>query len=103
MMGRWIRKFTEKARASTDNVDVVDSVSTLSVSNRAHPENISVSLSVAGDPITACSTCGSGQWWQLPGDPWHCRACEPMSEDAAPRATTLTLPCHAPRFVPGSC
>ncbi len=43
------------------------------------------------DPDGPCSDCGSGQWWQLPGEPWHCRACEP---DVPLTATTLTLPCH---------
>ncbi|HKH21494.1 MAG TPA: hypothetical protein VKB53_11540, partial [Gammaproteobacteria bacterium] len=28
------------------------------------------------EPDTACPGCGSGQWWQLPGGPWHCRACK---------------------------
>jgi hypothetical protein len=43
------------------------------------------------DPTDPCPVCGSGQWWQLPGEPWHCRACEP---DMPLTATTLTL-CHA--------
>jgi len=48
------------------------------------------------DPAGACPACGSGQWWQLPGKPWHCRQCAPMSDDDQRRATTLTLPCHPP-------
>jgi len=45
------------------------------------------------DPDAACPDCGSGQWWQLPGKPWHCRQCEP---NKPLMATTLTLPCHTP-------
>jgi hypothetical protein len=41
------------------------------------------------DPDGPCPACGSGQWWQLPGELWHCRACEP---DIPLAATTLTLP-----------
>jgi hypothetical protein len=48
-------------------------------------------LNDAGDPDGLCDTCGSGQWWQLPGEPCHCRSCEP---DLPLTATTLTLPCH---------
>ncbi len=29
------------------------------------------------DPDGPCPGCGSGQWWQLPAQAWHCRACEP--------------------------
>src|SRR5215208_446681 len=43
------------------------------------------------EPDTACPARGSGQWWQLPGQAWHCRQCEP---DMLLAATTLTLPCH---------
>ncbi len=43
------------------------------------------------DPDGPCPACGSGQWWQLPGEPWHCRICEP---DVPLTATTLTLPYH---------
>jgi hypothetical protein len=43
------------------------------------------------DPAGPCPGCGLGHWWQLPGEPWHCRACEP---DMSLTATTLTLPCH---------
>lgn len=47
------------------------------------------------DPDGPCPACNSGQWWQLPGEPWHCRHCEPMSGEDNRRATTLTspLPC----------
>ena len=45
------------------------------------------------EPAGPCPACGSGQWWQLPGEPWHCRHCQ----SAMPAtATTLTLPCHQP-------
>jgi hypothetical protein len=43
------------------------------------------------DPAGPCPNCGSDQWWQLPGEPWHCRACVP---NMPLRATTLTLPFH---------
>ncbi len=43
------------------------------------------------DPAGLCPKCGSGQYWQLPGGLWHCRACTPMSEADNRRATTLTL------------
>jgi hypothetical protein len=44
------------------------------------------------DPDTTCPACGSGQYWQLPGEPWHCWQCEP---DMPLTAKTLTLPCNA--------
>jgi hypothetical protein len=50
-----------------------------------------LSAEVITDPAGPCPHCGSGQWWQLPGEPWHCRACKP---DMPLGATTLTLPCH---------
>ncbi len=46
------------------------------------------------DPTGPCPDCGSGQSWQTPGEPWHCRACQP---DMPLTATTLTLPCHKER------
>ncbi len=51
---------------------------------------VSIPKTIA-DPAWPCPDCGSGQWWQLPGQAWHCRACEP---DMPLTATTLTLPCH---------
>jgi hypothetical protein len=44
--------------------------------------------------IGPCPSCGCAQWWQLPGHPWHCRHCEPLSGDTSRGATTLTLSCH---------
>lgn len=49
------------------------------------------------DPTVPCPICDSGQWWQLPGQPWHCRECRPLSDAENRRATTLTLPCHEVR------
>ncbi len=49
------------------------------------------------EPDAPCPACGSGQWWQLPGQPWHCRACE---ADMPLEATSLTLPCHKPQARP---
>src|SRR5215217_1160140 len=49
------------------------------------------------EPDTACLARGSGQWWQLPGQAWHCRQCEP---DMPLAATTLTLPCHKEQAPP---
>jgi hypothetical protein len=46
------------------------------------------------DPAGPCPACGAGQFWQLPGEPWHCRHCEP---DMPLTATSLTLACHKPR------
>jgi hypothetical protein len=43
------------------------------------------------DPTKPCPTCGSGQYWQLPNEPWHCWRCEPNKPLTA---TTLTLTCH---------
>jgi hypothetical protein len=43
------------------------------------------------EPDGACPVCGSGQWWQLPGELWHCWHCE---LDMPLMATTLALPCH---------
>src|SRR5215217_3476161 len=51
------------------------------------------------DRGSLCPTCGGGQWWQLPGEPWHCRTCEP---DMPLTATTLTLPCHKEQTPVGS-
>ncbi len=48
-------------------------------------------LTETDDPAGLCAGCTSVQWWQLPGQAWHCRACEP---DIPSTATTLTLPCH---------
>jgi hypothetical protein len=48
----------------------------------------------SADPNAPSPDCGSGQWWQLPGQAWHCRICEP---DMPLTATTLTLPCHKER------
>jgi hypothetical protein len=90
-MGKWIKKFSERAQVNTDSADTLSTTSTLSVPNRAHSENISVSLNEAGDPDSPCPACGSGQWWRLPGEPWRCRACEPRMPL---EATTLTLACH---------
>lgn len=42
------------------------------------------------DPNGACSTCGGWQWWQTPGDPWHCRSCRTMTDAENAKATTLT-------------
>jgi hypothetical protein len=41
------------------------------------PASGAMSLNDAGDPAGPCDTCGSGQWWQLPGQAWHCRVCTP--------------------------
>ncbi len=57
------------------------------------PVSGAIVLSDAGDPAGPCPACGSGQWWQLPGQAWHCRVCEP---DMPLTATTLTL-CPATR------
>lgn len=40
------------------------------------------------DPSGPCPYCGSGQWWQVSGQLWRCRACEPHMPLSA---TTLTL------------
>ena len=49
------------------------------------------------DPDGPCPACGSGQWWQLPGQAWHCRVCEP---DMPLTSTTLTPPCHKEQIPP---
>jgi hypothetical protein len=46
---------------------------------------------IINDPAGPCPACGCGQWWQLLGEPWHCRVCTP---EMPIEATTLTLPCH---------
>jgi hypothetical protein len=48
-------------------------------------------------PAGPCSTCGSIQYWQRPGEPWRCRVCEP---DMPLQATSITLPCHEARHEP---
>jgi hypothetical protein len=94
-MGKWIRKFSERAWISTDSVDTLSTLSTLSVSTQAHSDNLHAvgagSSSTIADPVGPCAICGLGQWWQRPGSSWHCRACKP---DVPLEATTLTLPCH---------
>jgi hypothetical protein len=42
------------------------------------------------DPTGPCPTCGGWQWWQLPGQPWHCRSCLEMTYAEQASATTLT-------------
>jgi hypothetical protein len=49
------------------------------------------------DPAGPCPSCGSGQYRQLPSEPWHCRACEP---DMPLAAATLALPCHKVQHQP---
>jgi hypothetical protein len=56
-----------------------------------------LALPTPEDPTKPCETCGSGQYWQLPGEPWHCRQCEPNKPLAA---ITLTLTCHPPAATP---
>ncbi|MGH8501336.1 MAG: hypothetical protein ACREVE_02465 [Gammaproteobacteria bacterium] len=60
---------------------------------RAHKRELLAHLrgDTIADPTDPCPACGSGRWWQLPGQPWHCRACE---ADMPREATTLTLPCQ---------
>jgi hypothetical protein len=83
--------FLESPSVSPDSPDALDTMSALSVLNQAHPENFPAVSDFVADPDRACPNCGSGQWWQLPGQAWHCRQCEP---DMPLAATTLTLPCH---------
>src|SRR5215212_5060661 len=61
----------------TDSVDTLYRTSTLSSSNRAHPESFSLPSDIVAEPTEPCSDCRSGQWWQLPGEFWHCRTCKP--------------------------
>jgi hypothetical protein len=35
-------------------------------------------------PAEPCAHCGYGQWWQIPGQPWHCCACQPDMPLTAP-------------------
>ncbi len=47
---------------------------------RKHKSELLVYLSreaanTIAEPDGPCPGCGSGQWWQLPGEGWHCRAC----------------------------
>jgi len=51
------------------------------------------------EPTAPCPACGCGQWWQIPNEPWHCRACEPGMPLTA---TTLTVSCHKARAQPVS-
>ena len=79
--------FLESPSVSPDSPDALDTMSALSVLNQAHPENFPAVSDFVADPDRACPNCGSGQWWQLPGQAWHCRQCEP---DMPLAATTLT-------------
>jgi hypothetical protein len=85
------------AHFSTDSVDTLYRTSTVSVPECAHPESCSFPSNIVAEPDTACPDCGSGQWWQLFGQAWHCRQCEP---DMPLTATTLTLPCHKAQVPP---
>jgi hypothetical protein len=85
------------AHFRTDSVDTLYRTSTVSVPNRAHPKSFSFPSDIIAEPDTACPDCGSGQWWQLPGESWRCRPCEP---DLPLTATTLTLPCHKQQVPP---
>jgi hypothetical protein len=73
------------ATPESTKVVTVASVATVAV---AKPENSKASEPVAADaaiadPAGRCPDCGSGQWWQLPGEPWHCHHCEPLSGEQA--------------------
>jgi hypothetical protein len=63
--------FSESPSVITDSPDTLDTMSALSVPNRAHPESSSVPPNFTAAPESACPTCGSGQWWQLSGQAWH--------------------------------
>jgi hypothetical protein len=81
------------ATPETEKSVTVASVATVAV---AKPKNSKTSKPVStpktiADPVGPCRDCGSGQWWQLARQAWHCRACEP---DMPLTATTLTLACH---------
>jgi hypothetical protein len=80
--------FSESALVNTDSPDTLDTMSALSAQTRAHSESLSHPLNDAGDPDGPCLACGSGQWRQLPGEPWHCRACEPDMPLTAPPKTS---------------
>ena len=89
--------FSESPSVTTDSPDTLDTMSALSVLNQVHPENFPAGSAFAAKPESACPACGSAQWWQLPGQAWHCRACKP---DTPLTATTLTLPCHNAQVPP---
>ena len=65
-------------------------LATLALAKTKHSKtNNAVSIpKTTVDPVKPCPHCGSSQWWQLPGEPWHCRICE---SDMPLRATTLTF------------
>jgi hypothetical protein len=89
--------FLESPSVSPDSPDIVCRTSALSVLDQAHPENFPAVSDFVAKPESACPSCRSGQWWQLPGQIWHCRTCEP---NMPPTATTLTLPCHTEQVPP---
>jgi hypothetical protein len=80
-----------RIQKSAISIDAPYTTSALSALTRAHSEGFSLPLNAAGGPHGPCPACGSDQWWQLPGEPWHCRACEP---GMLLTATILTLPCY---------
>jgi hypothetical protein len=89
------------ATHETEGSVTVASVATVAV---AKTENSKTSKAVSipktiVDPDGPCPACGSGQWWQLPGRAWRCRACEP---DMPLTTTTLTLPCHKVELRPAA-
>jgi hypothetical protein len=86
--------FCEKssAKAKVANVAKVEQTEEQSLTTLAP-----LALPTPEDPTKPCETCGSGQYWQLPGEPWHCRQCEPNKPLAA---ITLTLTCHPPAATP---
>ncbi len=76
------------ATPDTSKGETVAGVAVADARNSKTSEQVS---RLIADPAGSCPDCGTGQWWQLPGEAWHCRACEP---DMPLTATTLTLPCH---------
>ncbi len=87
------------AKDTRADTDTLAGLATLALAKTKHSKtNNAVSIpKTTVDPVKPCPHCGSSQWWQLPDQAWHCRACEPY---VPLRATTLTLPCHKEQVPP---
>ncbi len=86
------REINDRQANSCRRVIVDCEKSELSLEHSNESCSRAIVLTETDDPIGPCPDCGSGQWWHLPAQAWHCRACEP---DMPLTATTLTSGhCH---------
>ncbi len=90
-MGKWLKKFSERAQVSTDSVDALHTTSTCQCRIRCILKVFRFRLLTHAIPPGHVPSADQGSGGNLPGEPWRCCACEP----GMPRTTaTLTFPCH---------